>query len=55
MMMIMNCFCGVVDRRKTIRLISIRDHCQRSSPSPVSETPRAGFETAHNLSSGLVE
>ena len=41
-MMMMNCFCGMVDRRKAIRLISI-------------DTPRAVFEPAQNLSSGLVE
>ena len=55
MMMMMNCFCGVVDRRKALSLISSRDHCQRSSPSRISDTPRAGFEPAQNLSSGLVE
>ena len=33
MMMMMNCFCGMVDRRKAFSLISSRDHCQRSSPS----------------------
>ena len=31
-MMMMNCFCGMVDQRKVFSLISIRDHCQRSSP-----------------------
>ena len=55
MMMMMNCFCGMVDRRKAISLISSRDHCQRSSPSSISYKPRAGFETAQNLSSGFVE
>ena len=33
-------------------LISSRDHCQRSSPSRISDT---GFGLAQNLSSGLVE
>ena len=28
----LNCFCGMVDQRKTFSLISSRDHCQRSSP-----------------------
>ena len=51
----MNCFCGMVDRRKAFSLISSRDHCQRSSPSRISDTPRAGFEPAQNLSSGFVE
>ena len=53
--MMMNCFCGMVDRRKAFSLISSRDNCQRSSPSRISDTPRAGFEPAQNLSSGLVE
>ena len=46
-------FCGMVDRRKAFSLISSRDHCQRSSPSRISDTPRAGFEPAKSLSSGL--
>ena len=55
MMMMMNCFCGMVDWRKAFSLISSRNHCQRSSPSRISDTPRAGFEPAQSLSSGLVE
>ena len=55
MMMIMNCFCGMVDRRKAFSLISSRDHCQRSSPSRIFDTPQAGFEPVQNLSSALVE
>ena len=55
MMMMMNCFCGMVDQRKAFSLISSRDHCQRSSPSRISDTPRAGFEPEQNLSSGFVE
>ena len=54
MMMMMNCFCGMDDRRKAFSLISSRDNCQRSSPR-ISDTLRAGFEPAQNLSSGLVE
>ena len=50
-LMMMDCFCGMVDGRKAFSLISSRDHCQRSSPSRISDTPRAGFEPAHNLSS----
>ena len=53
--MMMNCFCGMVDRRKAFSLISSRDHCQRSSPSRISDTPRAGFYPAQNLGSGLIE
>ena len=54
-MMLMSCFCGMVDRRKAISLISSRDHCQRSSPLWISAMPRAEFEPAQNLSSGLVK
>ena len=46
----MNCFCGIVDRRKEFRFIFSRDHCQRSSPSRISNTPRPGFELVQNLS-----
>ena len=55
MMKMMNCFCGMVDRRKLISLIYSRDHCQRSSPSWISNTPWTGFEPAQNLISGLVK
>ena len=41
MMMLMNCFCGMVNWRKVFSLISSRDHCQRSSPSRISDTPQA--------------
>ena len=54
-MMMMNCYYCMVDRRKTFSLISNRDHCQRSSPSCISNMPRAGPEPALNLSLGLVE
>ena len=30
-------------RRKAFSLISSQDHCQRSSPSRISDTPQAGF------------
>ena len=43
------CFCGMV------YTISCREHCQRPSPSRISDTPWAGFEHAQNLSLGLVE
>ena len=51
----MNCFCGMVDRRKAFSVISSRDHFQRFSPSRISDMPRAGLEPAQNLSSGFVE
>ena len=40
---------------KSVGLISSRHHCQRSSPSRISDTLWAGFESTQNLSSGLVE
>ena len=55
LMVMMDCFCGMVDRRKALSLISSRDHRQRSSPSQISDTLRAGFEPAQNLSSGFVK
>ena len=39
-------FCGMVDRRKAFSLISSRDHCQRSSPPRISDTPGTEFEPA---------
>ena len=55
MMMVMrNCFCGMVDRRKAFSLTSSWNHCQTPSPPLISGTPRAGFEPTQNLSSGLV-
>ena len=53
--LMMNFFWGIVDRQKTFSLISSRHHCHRSSLSSISNTPRAGFEPAQNLSSGFVE
>ena len=52
-MMMMSCFCGMVDRQKVFSLISSWDHCQRSSLSRISNTPQAGFEPMQNLSSGF--
>ena len=40
---------------KGVYLISSQNHCQRFLPSRVCDTPRAGFEPAQNLNSGLVE
>ena len=42
MMVMMNCFCGMVDRRKTYSLISSRDHCQKFSRSRISRS-RSGL------------
>ena len=41
---LMNCFCGMVDRRKSFSLISSRVHCERSSPSRISDTSPAGLD-----------
>ena len=43
----------LTDERRT--LVSSQDHCQRSSPSRISDTPQAGFEPAQNLSSDFDE
>ena len=51
----MNCFCGVVDRRKTFSRISNQDHCQKFSQSEISNMLRARFELARNLSSDFAE
>ena len=45
MLMTVNCFCGMVVRRKAFSLISSWDDCQRSSPLRISDTLRAGFIT----------
>ena len=37
MMMMMNCFCGMVDQQKVFSLTYSRDYCQRSSPSQISD------------------
>ena len=55
MMMMMNYFCGMVNRRKAFSLISSWDHCQRSSLSQISDILHTGFEPAQNLSSGFAE
>ena len=54
-MMMMNCFHGMVDRTKAFSLISSRDICQRFSLSLISDTPQTGFDPVQNLSSGFVE
>ena len=45
MMMMMNCFCGMIDRRKAFSLISSWDHSQ-TSQLQISDTLQAGFEPA---------
>ena len=55
MMIMMNYFSGMADRQKAFSYIPSRYHCQRSSPSQISDMQGAGFEPAQSLSSGLVE
>ena len=50
-----DCFCGMVGRRKAFDPISSRDHSQRSSPSQIFETLRAGFKPAQSMSSYFFE
>ena len=40
---------------RCLRLISSRDYFQRFSSLQIFDTPSAGFEPAHNLSSDFVE
>ena len=49
LLLLMNYFCNMVDRRKAFSLISSRYHLQRSSLSRISDTPQEGFESAQNL------
>ena len=51
--LIVNCFCGTVNRQKAFSLISSRERCQSSSPSQIYDTPRAGFAPAQNLLSWM--
>ena len=54
-LMMMNCFCGMGNRRKAFNLIFSRNRCLRFSRSQISDMPRAGLESAQNLNSGFVE
>ena len=54
-MMVMKCFCYMIDWQRAISLISSRDHFERSSPSWISDMLWGRFEPAQNLSSGSVE
>ena len=51
----LDCFCGMGDRRNAFKLIYSLYYCQRFSLSRISDTLRAGFEPAQNLSVGFVE
>ena len=61
MVMMMNCFYGMVDQQKTFHrqrafcLISSWDHCQRSSSLWIFNTLWSGFELMQSLSSDFLE
>ena len=55
MMMMLNCFYGVVDRQKWCSFISNRSHYQRFSPLQISDTPPARFDPVQDLSSTLAK
>ena len=54
-LIMMNYFCGMIERRKTLKLISSRDHCQRFSLPLIYDTSRVGFESAENLGLSIIE
>ena len=51
--MIINCFGGMVDQRKSLSLISSCDNGQRSSQPQLSDMLQAGFEPVWKLSSSF--
>ena len=55
LLLLLNCFCGMVDQPKAFSLISSQDHCQRSSPLQISNKLWARYEFVQNLSSGVAE
>ena len=55
MMMMMNCFCGMVDRWKVLSLFPAGSAANKFSPSQISDTQQAGFESAQNLCPEFIE
>ena len=53
--MTMNSFCEMVDPQKALRLICNQYHCHRLSPLPISDAPRARFESSQGLKSEFKE
>ena len=54
--MMVNCSCIMVDRRKSLTLFYLEPgHCQKFSPQQISNTPQAGIEPAVKLSSNFFE
>ena len=54
MIMMMICFVAWLTDERRLAYFPY-DHCQRFSPSRISDTTPAGFRPAQNLCSGLVE
>lgn len=50
-MVMMNCYFGMIDRRYMLSLTSCQDHCQRISALRIPDIPRVGFASAQNLNS----
>ena len=55
MMMMMNCFVVWLTDERCLALFPARSITTDPHPLRISDTPRAGFELAQNLSSGFVE
>ena len=54
-MMMMNCFVVWLTDERCLALFPARSITTDPHPLRISDTPRAGFELAQNLSSGFVE
>ena len=48
-MIMMSCFCGMVDQQKVFSLTPSQDHFQRSSSLQISDKLQAGFERAQKV------
>ena len=53
MIMMINVFCRIADRRKVLNLVSTRDQSQKFTPSWISNAPKVGFKPVQNLGSNL--
>ena len=54
-LMMMNCYCGMLDQWKCVKPISRRINYRRLLPSQTSDTLLTGVELAQNLCSGFVK
>lgn len=55
MIMMINCFCEMVDQQKVFSLISTQDHWQTFSEPHAFDTPQVGLEPTQNLRSSFAE